>query len=116
LATFLEPFAPLFRRATRRRPLERYVTGSPPAPPRQKNCETIARALADTELQQLQHLSMDVTAYPLASIDRCSFRSFRMRSYGSLKPHKSKLFVLGETNSDVISRTSEKPGHLVIRS
>src|SRR6516162_8217158 len=65
LATFLEPFAPLFRRATSRRSLERYVTGLLTDLPR-KNCETIAQAVADTSLEQLQHLSTDATWDPLA--------------------------------------------------
>jgi SRSO17 transposase len=46
LATFLEPFAPLFRRASTRRSLERYVTGRLPDLPR-KNCETIAQAVVE---------------------------------------------------------------------
>jgi SRSO17 transposase len=65
LATFLEPFAPLFRRATSRRSLERYVTGLLTDLPR-KNCETIAQAVADTSLEQLQHLLTDATWDPLA--------------------------------------------------
>jgi SRSO17 transposase len=65
LATFLEPFAPLFRRATSRRSLERYVTGLLTDLPR-KNCETIAQAVADTSLEQMQHLLTDATWDPLA--------------------------------------------------
>jgi SRSO17 transposase len=65
LATYLEPFAPLFRRATSRRLLERYVTGLLTDLPR-KNCETIAQAVADTSLEQLQHLLTDATWDPLA--------------------------------------------------
>lgn len=45
LAAYLEPFAPLFRRSTSRRSLERYVTGLLSDLPR-KNCEAIAQALA----------------------------------------------------------------------
>jgi len=45
LATFLEPFAPLFRRATSRRSLERYMTGLLTDLPR-NNCEAIAQAVA----------------------------------------------------------------------
>jgi SRSO17 transposase len=65
LAAFLQPFAPLFRRATSRRSLERYVTGLLTDLPR-KNCETIAQVVADTSLEQLQHLLTDATWDPLA--------------------------------------------------
>ena len=58
LAVFLEPFAPLFGRATRRRSLERYVTGLLTDWPR-KNCETIAQAIATTSRQQRQPLLTD---------------------------------------------------------
>src|SRR5262245_28866065 len=64
LATFLEPFAPLFRRATSRRSLERYVTGLLTDLPR-KNCESIAQAIANTSLEQLQHLLTDAAWDPL---------------------------------------------------
>ena len=65
LAAFLEPFAPLFRRATSCRSLERYVTGLLTDLPR-KNCETIAQAVANTSLEQLQHLLSDAAWDPLA--------------------------------------------------
>lgn len=65
LATFLEPFAPLFRRATSRRSLERYVTGLLTDLPR-KNCEAIGQCLANTSLEQLHHLLTDATWDPLA--------------------------------------------------
>jgi SRSO17 transposase len=65
LAMFLEPFAPLFRRATSRRSLERYVTGLLTDLPR-KNCEAIAQALSNTSLEQLQHLLTDAAWDPLA--------------------------------------------------
>ncbi len=65
LAAFLEPFAPLFRRATSRRSLERYVTGVLTDLPR-KNCEAIAQAVANTSLEQLQHLLTDAAWDPLA--------------------------------------------------
>lgn len=64
LAAFLEPFAPLFRRATSHRSLERYVTGLLTDLPR-KNCETIAQAVANTSLEQLQHLLTDAAWDPL---------------------------------------------------
>jgi SRSO17 transposase len=62
LAAFLEPLAPLFRRATSRRSLERSVTGLVTDLPR-TNCAAIAHAVATTPLEQRQHL---VTA-----ADRC---------------------------------------------
>jgi SRSO17 transposase len=65
LAAFLAPFAPLFRRATSRRSLERYITGLLTDLPR-KNCETIAQAVAATSLEQLQHLLTDAAWDPQA--------------------------------------------------
>jgi len=65
LAAFLESFAPLFRRATSRRSLERYVTGLLTDLPR-KNCAAIAQALANTSLEQLQHLLTDAAWDPVA--------------------------------------------------
>jgi len=65
LATYLEPFAPLFRRSTSRSSVERYVTGRLPDLPR-KNCEAIAQAVANTSLEQLQHLLTDAAWDPLA--------------------------------------------------
>jgi SRSO17 transposase len=63
LAAFLAPFAPLFRRATSRRSMERYVTGLLSDLPR-KNCEAIAQAVAATWLEQLQHLLTDAAWDP----------------------------------------------------
>ncbi len=65
LAAYLEPFASLFRRNTSRRSLERYVTGLLSDLPR-KNCEAIAQAVANTSLEQLQHLLTDAAWDPLA--------------------------------------------------
>jgi SRSO17 transposase len=65
LATFLKPFAPLFRRATSQKSLERYVTGLLTDLPR-KNCEAISQAVANTSLEQLQHLLTDAAWDPLA--------------------------------------------------
>lgn len=65
LAAFLEPFAPLFRRATSRRSLERYVTGLLTDLPR-KHCEASAHAVANTALEQLQHLLTDAAWDPWA--------------------------------------------------
>src|SRR5579864_7937706 len=65
LATFLAPFAPLFRRSQSRESLERYVTGLLTDLPR-KNCDTIAAAVAGTSTERLQHLLTDATWDPLA--------------------------------------------------
>ena len=65
LATYLEPFAPLFRRSTSRESLERYVTGLLTDLPR-KNCDTIAAAVAGTSTERLQHLLTDATWEPQA--------------------------------------------------
>src|SRR5438270_11069162 len=58
VAAFLEPFAPLFRRAESRASLERYVTGLLTDLPR-KNCDAIAAAVAGTSTERLQHLLTD---------------------------------------------------------
>ena len=55
LAIYLEPFTPLFRRATSRESLERYVPGLLTDLPH-KNCDTIAAAVAETSTARLQHL------------------------------------------------------------
>jgi SRSO17 transposase len=65
LAVYLKPFAPLFRRSTSRRSIERYVTGLLTDLPR-KNCEAIAQAVAHSSLEQWQHLLTDATWDPLA--------------------------------------------------
>jgi SRSO17 transposase len=63
LAAFLEPFAPLFRRAESRESVERYVTGLLTDLPR-KNCDTIAAAVAGTSTERLQHLLTDADWKP----------------------------------------------------
>jgi SRSO17 transposase len=63
LATYLEPFAPLFRRSTSRESVERYLTGLLTDLPR-KNCDTIAAAVAGTSTERLQHLLTDATWDP----------------------------------------------------
>src|SRR5919107_1624346 len=55
ISSFLEPFAPLFRRSQSRHSLERYITGLLTDLDR-KNCDTIAAALAGTSTERLQHL------------------------------------------------------------
>ncbi|HEX4207115.1 MAG TPA: transposase [Ktedonobacteraceae bacterium] len=64
LATFLEPFAPLFRRHTSRDSMERYLTGLLSDLPH-KTCETIADVIAGTSLERLQHLLTDAAWDPL---------------------------------------------------
>jgi SRSO17 transposase len=65
LATYLAPFAPLFRRSTSRASVERYLTGLLTDLPR-KNCDTIASAVAGTSTERLQHLLTDATWEPRA--------------------------------------------------
>jgi SRSO17 transposase len=65
LAIYLAPFAPLFRRSTSRESLERYVTGLLTDLP-QKNCDTIAAAVAETSTERLQHLLTDAVWEPRA--------------------------------------------------
>ncbi len=65
LATFLEPFAPLFRRHTSRESMERYLTGVLTDLPH-KTCETIADVIAGTSVERLQHLLTDAAWDPLA--------------------------------------------------
>src|SRR5262250_900789 len=68
LATYLAPFAPLFRRSTSRASVERYLTGLLTDLPH-KNCDTIAAAVAGTSTERLQHLLTDATWEPQA-LDR----------------------------------------------
>jgi SRSO17 transposase len=65
LATYLAPFAPLFRRSTSRESVERYLTGLLTDLPR-KNCDTIAAAVAGTSTERLQHLLTDASWDPQA--------------------------------------------------
>src|SRR4029077_20900816 len=65
LATYLAPFAPLFRRSTSRESLERYLTGLLTDLPH-KNCDTIAAAVAGTSTERLQYLLTDATWDPQA--------------------------------------------------
>jgi SRSO17 transposase len=65
LATYLEPFAPLFRRSTSRASVERYLTGLLTDLER-KNCDTIATAVAGTSTERLQHVLTDAIWEPQA--------------------------------------------------
>ena len=67
ISTFLEPFAPLFRRSQSRHSLARYITGLLTDLDR-KNCDTIACALAGTSTERLQHLLSDADGTPLSSM------------------------------------------------
>src|SRR5436309_13849657 len=63
LSTFLEPFAPLFRRHTSRDSMERYVTGLLTDLPH-KTSDTIADVIAGTSSERLQHLLTDAAWDP----------------------------------------------------
>jgi SRSO17 transposase len=65
LATYLAPFAPLFRRSTSRASVARYLTGLLTDLPR-KHCDTIADAVAGTSTERLQHLLTDAAWEPQA--------------------------------------------------
>src|SRR5215472_9056620 len=64
LATFLEPFAPLFRRHTSRDSMERYLTGLLTDLPH-KTCDTIADVIAGTTIERLQYLLTEANWNPL---------------------------------------------------
>lgn len=90
LATYLAPFAPLFRRAQSRESLERYVTGLLTDLPR-KNCDTIATAVAGTSTERLQHLLTD------ADWDPCALDAARVRQLVAQTP-SAGILVLDETS------------------
>jgi SRSO17 transposase len=90
IATFLEPFAPLFRRVQSRQSLERYVTGLL-TDLRRKNCDTIAPAVAGTSTERLQHLLTDAEWDPL------ELDGIRVRSLVHKSP-KDGILVLDETS------------------
>jgi SRSO17 transposase len=89
LATYLAPFAPLFRRATSRESVERYLTGLLTDLPR-KNCDTIAAAVAGTSTERLQHLLTDATWEPQALDEQ------RVRALAAQSPPQG-LLVLDDT-------------------
>jgi SRSO17 transposase len=86
LATYLAPFAPLFRRATSRGSVERYLTGLLTDLPR-KNCDTIAAAVAGTSTERLQHLLTDATWEPQALDEQ------RVRALAAQSPPQGLLVV-----------------------
>src|SRR5579884_2489714 len=85
LATFLEPFAPLFRRHTSRDSMERYLTGLLSDLPH-KTCDPIADVIAGTSIERLQHLLTDAAWNPLA-LDEARVKRLLSRS----EEHTSEL-------------------------
>ena len=90
ISSFLEPFAPLFRRSQSRHSLERYITGLLTDLSR-KNCDTIAAALAGTSTERLQHLLTD------ADWDSLKLDEARVRSLSAKSP-KGGVLVLDDTS------------------
>ena len=91
IATFLEPFAPLFRRVQSQQSLERYVTGLLTDLDR-KNCDTIAAAVAGTSTERLQHLLTD------AEWDSRELDGARVRSLSTRSSPKEGILVLDDTS------------------
>jgi len=89
LETYLRPFASLFRRATSRQSLERYLTGLLTDLPR-KNCDTIALAVAETSIERLQHLLTDAAWDPQALDQQ------RVQALIAQSPH-SGILLLDDT-------------------
>jgi len=98
LATYLVPFAPLFRRSTSRASVERYLTGLLTDLPR-KNCDTIAAAVAGTSTERLQHLLTDATWEP-QTLDQQ-----RVRTLVAQSPPQG-LLVLDDTGLPKQGRSS----------
>lgn len=90
ISSFLEPFAPLFRRSQSRHSLERYVTGLLTDLSR-KNCDTIAAAVAGTSTERLQHLLTD------ADWDSQKLDGARVRSLSEKSP-QGGILVLDDTS------------------
>jgi SRSO17 transposase len=90
LATFLEPFAPLFRRHTSRDSMERYLTGLLSDVPH-KTCDSIADVIAGTSVERLQHLLTDAAWDPLA-LDEA-----RVKRLLALHPVTDGLLVFDDT-------------------
>jgi SRSO17 transposase len=98
LATYLAPFAPLFRRSTSRASVERYLTGLLSDLPH-KNCDTIAAAGAGTATQRLQHLLTDAAWEPQALDQQ------RVKALGAQSP-PGGLLVLDDTGLPKQGRSS----------
>src|SRR5262244_850239 len=98
LATYLAPFAPLIRRSTSRASVERYLTGLLTDLP-QKNCDTIAAAVAATSTERLQHLLTDAVWEPRALDQQ------RVRALVAQSPPEG-LLVLDDTGLPKQGRSS----------
>ncbi len=90
LSTFLEPFAPLFRRHTSRDSMERYVTGLLTDLPH-KTCDTIADVIAGTSIERLQHLLTDAAWDPL------QLDEMRVKRLLELHPVSEGILVFDDT-------------------
>ena len=90
LATFLEPFAPLFRRHTSRDSMERYLTGLLTDLPH-KTCDTIADVVAGTSVERLQHLLTDAAWDPL------QLDEMRVKRLLELHPVPGGILVFDDT-------------------
>jgi SRSO17 transposase len=90
LATFLEPFAPLFRRHTSRDSMERYLTGLLTDLPH-KTCDTIADVIAGTSVERLQHLLTDAAWDPL-ELDKA-----RVKRLLELHPVTDGILIFDDT-------------------
>jgi SRSO17 transposase len=90
LASYLAPFAPLFRRSQSRESLERYVTGLLTDLPH-KTCDTIAATVAGTSTERLQHLLTD------ADWDPKKLDEQRVRQLASQSPPDG-ILVLDDTS------------------
>src|ERR1700736_2629917 len=90
LTTFLEPFAPLFRRHTSRDSMERYLTGRLTHLPH-KTCDTIADVIAGTSIERLQHLLTDAAWNPL-ELDEA-----RVKRLLALHPVTDGILVFDDT-------------------
>ena len=97
LATFLEPFAPLFRRHTSRDSMQRYLTGLITDLPH-KTCDTIADVIAGTSVERLQHLLTDAAWDPL-QLDEA-----RVKRLLSLHPVTDGILVFDDTGCSASSR------------
>src|SRR5713101_7318637 len=90
LSTFLEPFAPLFRRHTSRDSMERYMTGLLTDLPH-KTCDTIADVISGTSIERLQHLLTDAAWDPL------SLDEMRVKRQLALHPVTAGILVFDDT-------------------
>ena len=99
LTSFLEPFAPLFRRHTSQESMERYVTGLLTDLPH-KTCDTIAQVIAGTSIERLQHLLTDATWDPL-KLDEA-----RVKQLLALHPVTDGILVFDDTGLPKQGRAS----------